>query len=116
MKISLKDLNHSIKGKILTDEDNKIEIEFSGGYVSDLLSDVMGNAKNDQIWITIMQHLNVIAVASLIGIKTIIFGKGIIPAQTVIVKANAEKICLVSSKLPVFDISGKLYQLLHNRD
>ncbi|HEX3007541.1 MAG TPA: serine kinase, partial [Bacteroidales bacterium] len=30
----------------------------SGGYTSDLLSDVMGNASEDQIWITLQTHKN----------------------------------------------------------
>ena len=36
-----------------------------GAYVSDLLSDVMGNADQGNIWITLQVHKNITAVALL---------------------------------------------------
>ena len=41
--------------------------EIKGAYVGDLLSWVMGKAEADNVWVTIMSNLNVIAVASLCG-------------------------------------------------
>lgn len=46
--------------------------EFSAAYTSDLLSDVMGNAPDDSVLITIQGHKNTVAVASLIGMTAII--------------------------------------------
>lgn len=113
MGIPLKKLIEEIKGEILTPsvaiEDKVIE----DGYVSDLLSDVMGSAKENQAWITIMRHLNSVAVASLVSVPCIVFAKGIKPEQEVISKAAEENICLVSCSLPSFDIAGKLYLLLN---
>ena len=37
----------------------------AGGYCGDLLSWVMGRAKEDDVWITVMGNLNAIAVAVL---------------------------------------------------
>ena len=33
--------------------------QVSGGYASDLLSDVMANAKKDNIWVTLQIHQNI---------------------------------------------------------
>lgn len=88
------------------------EIEISGAYVSDMLSDVMGAAKPDQAWITIMKHLNVIAVASMTGIPAIIFAKGNTPDEAVCDKALEESICLISSKYDTFTLAGLLYKML----
>ena len=46
--------------------------EISGGYVSDLLSDVMGNAGEGEIWITLQTHQNVVAIASLKDLAAVI--------------------------------------------
>ncbi|MDP8321985.1 MAG: hypothetical protein RAO94_06515, partial [Candidatus Stygibacter australis] len=89
-----------------------LDIEINGGYVSDLLSDVMGNAREGQVWITIMRHLNVIAVASLTNMSAITFSKGYLPDDTVIAKADMEGIPLISSKLDTFNIAGILYKNL----
>ena len=52
------------------DEYNDVEIQ--AGYTSDLLSDVMGNADEDSVLITIQAHKNTIAVSSLAGVVAII--------------------------------------------
>ena len=101
-----------IDGKIHTPAIDPESIEVTGAYVSDMLSDVMGSAKPDQAWITIMKHLNVIAVASMTGIPVIIFAKGNVPDDTVCDKALEEGICLVCSILDTFILAGILYQTL----
>lgn len=42
------------------------------GFTSDLLSDVMGNAPADSVFITIQAHKNTVAVASLAGLAAIV--------------------------------------------
>jgi hypothetical protein len=113
--VKLKHFIKEIDGSLLTCADEIEQIEIEGGYISDLLSDVMGNAKKNDAWVTIMRHLNVVAVASLTGISVIIFSKKIIPDEAVIKKADIEEICLVSSPLSTFEIAGKLYQMLHGK-
>jgi len=88
-------------------------VEINGAYVCDMLSDVMASAKSGQVWITIMKHLNVIAVASMTGIPAIIFAKGNEPEPLIIEKAIEEGILLISSKLPTFELAGILYKLLY---
>ena len=73
----------------------------------------MGSAQSGQVWITIMKHLNVIAVASMTGIPAIIFAKGNEPEPLIIEKAIEEGILLISSKLPTFELAGILYKLLY---
>ena len=113
MEISLKDYLDEIEGRILTQKVNPEMITVNDGYVSDLLSDVMGNAEPGQIWITIMRHLNVIAVASLTNLSAIVFAKNIEPEEAVISKANEEGICLISSPFSTFHLAGKLYKKLN---
>ncbi len=48
------------------------DAQIKGVYTSDLLSDVMANAEEDSVLITIQAHNNAIAVASLAGINGII--------------------------------------------
>jgi hypothetical protein len=113
MSIFLSQLLDATQASNLTAEIDPTGIEITGGYVSDLLSDVMGNVHENQLWITIMRHLNVIAVASLAGVPAVIFPKGLLPDDVVVAKAAEERVCLLSSPLPTFDIAGILYQMLH---
>ncbi|MGC8971453.1 MAG: DRTGG domain-containing protein [bacterium] len=82
-----------------------------GGYVGDLLSNVMRFAKEGNIWITVQTHINVIAVASLVGISCIIFPCGVKPSEETVAKAKEEHIALLSTDLDAFTICGKIYEL-----
>lgn len=91
--------------------DSDLDKTLKGGYVGDLLSNVMRFAKEGNIWITVQTHINVIAVATLVGIRGIIFPCGIKPPVETIEKAKEEHIALLSTELDAFTICGKIYEL-----
>ncbi len=86
--------------------------EVTGGYVSDLLSDVMGYAREGEIWITLQSHINVIAVASLKELAAILLVKGIRPDPKMLQKATEEGIPVFGISDGTFSAAGKLYALL----
>ena len=83
----------------------------TGGYVSDLLSHVMGQAKAGQVWVTMQGHQNIIAVASLIGLGAVIVAGGIEPEEQTVAKANAQEVVLCKTQLSTYEVVGRLYQL-----
>ncbi len=85
--------------------------EVTGGYVSDMLSDVIANAKSGFVWVTFQSHLNIVAVASLKGISGIILVNGRVPAEETLKKAKEENIPVMTSSLTAFELVGKLYAL-----
>jgi len=85
--------------------------EVTGAYVSDMLSDVMGNAKDGFVWITLQIHLNIVAVASLKGLAGIILVNSRVPSEDTLKKAIEENIPIMSSPLPSFELVGRLYNL-----
>jgi predicted transcriptional regulator len=110
MKIS--DIITGLDLKVISGQ-NGLSNEVTGGYVSDLLSDVMGNAKEGQVWITLQTHQNIIAVGSLKDISAIIIVKGFLPEADTIEKSNIENIPLLSTDMDTFNIAGRLFELLH---
>jgi hypothetical protein len=91
---------------------DNLDNEVTGGYTGDLLSDVMGNSKEGYIWITRQVHQNIVAVASLKEHAGIILINSAQPTQETMEKAEAEKIPIMVSDLPAFEVSGKVYNLL----
>ncbi|MBI9060496.1 MAG: serine kinase [Marinilabiliaceae bacterium] len=89
-----------------------LDREVTGGYTSDLLSDVMGNADESQLWVTLQTHRNVMAVASLKEVAAVIIVKGLEPEENTMSQSNDEGIPLLGTDLETFEISGKLYELL----
>ena len=111
-KISLLEIVEYIEGQVFTKKQNLSEIYVEEVYVGDLLSDVMASAGGCQVWITIMQHQNSIAVASLLDIKAIIFAKDKKPDEKAVEKANEEGIVMIGSSHNSFKISGILHNLI----
>jgi len=109
MKIS--DLVSKLKLEVISGR-NGLNNEISGGYVSDLLSDVMGNAAEGNVWITLQTHQNIIAVASLKEVSAIILVKGFRPDSDSIKKSDEENIPVLSTPLDTFTIAGRLYELI----
>ncbi len=88
-----------------------LDKQVSGGYASDLLSDVMANSKKDNVWITLQIHQNIVGVASLKELAGIIIINGREPEEETLKKAEAENIPIMLTKLPAFEIVGRLYKL-----
>lgn len=84
-------------------------IEIKNGYIGDLLSEIMRNAQTDSIWITHQTHPNIIAVASIVEINTIVIPKGFEFEIETIKKAKENKINLLKSKYDIFKTSGLIY-------
>ena len=84
----------------------------TGGYVSDLLSDVMGRADEGQIWITLQTHKNVMAIASLKELAAIILVNGNKPADDTARQSNEENIPILGTAMSTFEVTGKIYELI----
>lgn len=98
--------------KIFSGHDG-LNSEISGGYVSDLLSDVMGNANEGNIWVTLQTHKNIMAIASLKELSAIVLVKGYTPDEATIEQSNAEKIPILGTSLSAFEIIGLIYNQLN---
>ena len=89
-----------------------LNAEVSGAYASDLLSDVMGNARSGQVWVTMQTHKNVSAIASLKDIPAVILVHGGVPDLDMLNHARDEDVCVLVSKDATFELCGKLYALI----
>ncbi|HSA95862.1 MAG TPA: serine kinase [Acidobacteriota bacterium] len=81
----------------------------AGGYASDLLSDVIGHARKDDLWVTIQVHPNIVAVAVLKELAAIVLVGGRVPAAETLAQAEREKVTVLGSGLPAFELAGRLY-------
>lgn len=106
MKVS--DLVNKYGLKVFSGEQG-LKNQISGGYVSDLLSDVMGNATENEIWITLQTHRNVVAIAALKDLAAIILVKGLEPDEDSVQHSNEEGIPMLGSSMETFEMAGKLY-------
>lgn len=88
-----------------------LDREVSGGYASDLLSDVIANAREGNVWVTLQVHQNIVAVACLKELAGIIIVNGRRPEPEVLTKAEQENIPVMLTGLQTFEIAGRLYEI-----
>ena len=88
-----------------------LEREVTGGYASDLLSDVLANSKEGNLWITLQIHQNIVGVASMKDLAGIILVNSREPESETLEKAEAEKVPIMVTEMPTFELIGMLYSL-----
>lgn len=91
--------------------ENQLNEEVTGGYASDLLSDVIAHSRKGNIWVTIQTHPNIVAVATMKELAGIILTGGREPDSDTLQKAEEEGIPILVSPLFTFELVGKLYQM-----
>ncbi len=90
---------------------HSLDRQVSSGYASDLLSCVIKGAKKDSIWITLQSHLNVVAVASLLGLSGVIITESNKPDAETLQRAEAEGVVLMSTPKTTFSVVKELVSL-----
>jgi hypothetical protein len=91
---------------------NEDDPDITGGYTSDLLSDVMGNAPEGAVLITIQAHKNTVAVAGLAGIPAVLLCNGRSAPDDMKSAARSEKVALLSTGENQFTASYRIAALL----
>ncbi|MGV7931024.1 MAG: ATP-binding protein [Spirochaetota bacterium] len=80
----------------------------TGGYAGDLLSDVNANSSAGNVWVTVLTHPNVTAVAGLKDLAGVIIAGGIRPGADFVEKAFAERIPILFTEMSAFDVVAML--------
>lgn len=86
--------------------------EIKGCYIGDLLSWVMGRAEGNSAWITIMNNVNIVAVAALTDVACIILAEGVGITDDIKEKAEAQKVTILSSESTAYEIASEISKYL----
>ena len=85
--------------------------EVEGVYIGDLLSWVMGRAQADNVWLTIMSNLNIVAVATLSDVSCILLCEGVSLEESVKNTAEAKGINVLATDMTAFEAAKRLVEL-----
>ncbi len=110
--MKVRELVDKLNLKVLSGESG-LDRDIDGCYVSDLLSDVMGNAEMGNVWVTLQTHKNVMAIASLKELACVILVKDLDASDDTKEQSNEEGIPFLSTSMQTYETVGKIYQLLN---
>lgn len=105
--MTTKELAERLELKSLT---RMFEKPVSGVYISDMVSDVIANAKAGNVLVTLQIHNNVIAAANLVDVSAIVLTRGrTLPAEAISLAERAE-IPVFSTNMDSWQVATRLYE------
>ncbi len=81
------------------------EREICGAYIGDLLSWVMGKAETDNLWITIMSNLNIVAVATLADVSSVLLCEGVLLDGEVLALAESKGVNVLATDYSAYEVA-----------
>ncbi len=87
------------------------EKSFSGVYVGDLLSRAMSRVNTDNVWVTIMSNVNVVAVATLTEPAAIVLAENVSLQDDALESAKENSITVLRSPLSAYEICARLHEI-----
>ncbi len=84
--------------------------DVTGVYISDMVSDVIANAKAGDLLVTVQIHNNVVAAANLVDISGIVVTQGKAPADDVVRMAEKAEIPIYLTDLNRWQMATRLYE------
>jgi hypothetical protein len=85
--------------------------EIKTAYQSDLLSCVMSGGGDKSLWITLINNINIVAVAKLLDIPAIIVTENAMPDEATLERAKSEGISIFLTPKGNFQVAGELWAL-----
>ncbi|MFH1263026.1 MAG: DRTGG domain-containing protein [Pseudomonadota bacterium] len=106
--MKLKEIAAKLELKSLTQK--PAEGDVTGVYISDMVSDVIANAKAGNVLVTIQVHANVIAAANLVDLCGIVVTQGKPIPEDVVKLAEKSNLGLYATNLNRWQVATKLYE------
>lgn len=107
--MTIKEIAEKLDMKLFTGDENK---EVSGIYTGDFLSWVMSHAQPGDMWVTVMNNINILAVATLTDVSCIVISEGSEVDETVIKRAEMQDITILSCEKGSAEIVYNVAKLL----
>ena len=95
----------------LTYNNSLLNVEVKTAYQSDLLSCVMSGGGEKSIWVTLINNINIVAVAKLLDIPVIIVTENTMPDESTLDRAKSEGISIFLTPKGNYQVAGELWTL-----
>ena len=103
----VKDIANIISAEIINEGDSFGKV-IDGCYIGDLLSWVMANAQEGNIWITIMSNVNVAAVAKLTDVACVLMCENVSPDEDCLQRSKEQGITILKTHLSAYEAAVEI--------
>lgn len=113
--MKVKDLLKEENFTIIAGEEG-IQRDLQGVYIGDLLSWVMAHLQENEAWITIQSHVNVIAVGVLNDAACILLAEGAYLDDDAKEKADQESLPVIKTSMSAYELAVKMDELIKENE
>lgn len=106
--MTIREVREALSAKLLCGDDGR---SFDGVYVGDFLSRAMSHVQSDNLWITIMSNVNVLAVATLTDPAAILLAEDVVLQDDARRSAEENGITVLSSPLSAYELCVRIHRL-----
>lgn len=106
--MTIRDVCKRLDATLICGDDGKC---FEGVYVGDFLSRAMSHVQSDNLWVTIMSNVNVIAVATLTEPAAILLAEDVTLQEDAQSSAEQNGITVLTSPHSAYEICAMLHQM-----
>ncbi len=106
--MKIKELTEKIPLKVISGDAERV---FDGVYAGDFLSRAMSHVDADNLWITIMNNVNVIAVATLTDAAAVLLAENVELLPDALEAAHNKGVTVLSSDKSVYELCAVVSRL-----
>ena len=85
------------------------DVEITGVYISDMVSDIMSGAKAGNVLLTLQTHKSVVAAANIVDVPAIVFVRGRRPDAEMVQLANKAHMALFATDFDSWTLATKMF-------
>ncbi len=112
-KVRFDEISAKLSLTAVTDD---IPESFEGVYCGDFLSRAMSHIEENDLWVTIMNNINVIAVASLTEASAVLLCEDVELMPDALAAAREKEICVLKTPLTAFEVCGIIYRAKNDKN
>ncbi len=85
------------------------DVEITGVYISDMVSDIMSGAKPGNMLLTLQTHKSVVAAANIVDVPAVVFVRGRRPDADMVQLAKKVRMALFASDFDSWTLATKMF-------
>ncbi|MDD2579596.1 MAG: DRTGG domain-containing protein [Eubacteriales bacterium] len=113
MAMTLRQLTERFDCRVLCGEPGD-DVVISGGYACDMLSLVVSRIQPGELWLTILNSINVVAVAALADCPCVLLTESVEMEPTVLQRAADRSVVILQTPLTTFAACAEISRLLRD--
>lgn len=111
MPLTIKQLLDEFPCRLLCGEDLDNR-SVTGGYACDMLSWVISRAKGHAVWFTVLNSINVLAVATLSECACVMLTESVDMEEIILARAREKSLVVLATALPTYEAAVALDRIL----